>query len=176
MKVICISGKAQNGKDFTANALKEKIEEHDNCNVLITHYADLLKYICKTFFGWNGKKDAEGRSILQFVGSDVIRKNNPDYWVDFIVDILDMFPSEFDYVLIPDCRFPNEIEVMKEKFDCIAVRVNRPDYDNGLTDEQKNHISETALDDFKFDYELIYTGDISYLEEIDKFINYINER
>ena len=176
MKVICISGKAQNGKDFTANALKEKIEEHDNCNVLITHYADLLKYICKTFFGWNGKKDAEGRSILQFVGSDVIRKNNPDYWVDFIVDILDMFPSEFDYVLIPDCRFPNEIEVMKEKFDCIAVRVNRPDYDNGLTDEQKNHISETALDDFKFDYELINTGDISYLEEIDKFINYINER
>lgn len=176
MKVVCISGKAQNGKDFTANALKEKIVERENCNVLITHYADLLKYICKTFFGWNGKKDAEGRSILQFVGTDVIRKENPNYWVDFIVDILGMFPSEFDYVLIPDCRFPNEIEIMKEKFDCIAVRVNRPDYDNGLSDDQKNHISETALDSFKFDYELINTGDTSYFEEIDKFINYMNER
>lgn len=51
MKVITISGKAQNGKDTTAGLLKAALEA-DGYKVLITHYADLLKYICKQFFGW----------------------------------------------------------------------------------------------------------------------------
>ena len=46
MKVITISGKAQNGKDTTAGLLKAALEA-DGYKVLITHYADLLKYICK---------------------------------------------------------------------------------------------------------------------------------
>lgn len=37
------------GKDYTANILKRLMEE-DNKKVLICHYADLLKYICKTYF------------------------------------------------------------------------------------------------------------------------------
>ena len=48
MKVITISGKAQNGKDTTAGLLKSALEA-DGYKVLITHYADLLKYICKQF-------------------------------------------------------------------------------------------------------------------------------
>ena len=57
MKVIAISGKAQNGKDTTAGLLKSALEA-DGYKVLITHYADLLKYICKQFWmEW-----AEGRS------------------------------------------------------------------------------------------------------------------
>lgn len=56
MKVITISGKAQNGKDTTAGLLKAALEA-DGYKVLITHYADLLKYICKQFFGWDGQKD-----------------------------------------------------------------------------------------------------------------------
>ena len=51
MKVITISGKAQNGKDTTAGLLKAALEA-DGYKVLITHYADLLKYICKQFFGY----------------------------------------------------------------------------------------------------------------------------
>ena len=49
MKVICISGKAQNGKDTTANILKGFME-HDNYKVRIIHYADLLKFICRSIF------------------------------------------------------------------------------------------------------------------------------
>ena len=40
MKVITISGKAQNGKDTTAGLLKAALEA-DGYKVLITHYADL---------------------------------------------------------------------------------------------------------------------------------------
>lgn len=147
MKVIAISGHAQNGKDTVASMLREKLEEKGN-KVLVAHYADLVKYICKTFFGWNGVKDEVGRTLLQYVGTDVVRAQRPDYWVDFIVDVLTLF-DDWDYVIIPDTRFPNEIEKLKEqeKFDVVHWRVVRTGFDNRLTEEQKSHPSETALDD-----------------------------
>ena len=49
MKVICISGKAQNGKDTTAKILEEKLISDGN-KVLIAHFGDLVKYVCKTFY------------------------------------------------------------------------------------------------------------------------------
>lgn len=73
MKIISISGKAQSGKDTTAALLKEVLET-DGYTVLIAHYADLLKYICKTFFGWNGVKDEAGRQMLQYIGTDSARR------------------------------------------------------------------------------------------------------
>lgn len=164
MKVVLISGSAMAGKDQSATFLKE-IMEQDGKKVLITHYADLLKYLCKTYFGWNGEKDEEGRTILQFVGSDIIRKKNPDYWVNFIASFLKLFEDQFDVVLIPDTRFPNEITSMIDYgFDTLSVRVNRMDFKNSLTEEQRKHISETALDDFKFDYYIDTISDLDYLK------------
>ena len=151
MKVILISGKAQNGKDTTASILKQTLVDNGN-RVLITHYADLLKYICTNYFGWDGKKDDKGRQMLQYVGTDVIRKQNPTLWVDFVAMILKYFKGNWDYVIIPDCRFPNEITRMIEVgFDTIHLRVHRPNFESPLTQEQQNHPSETALDNFGAD-------------------------
>lgn len=175
MKVICISGKAGYGKDFTAKKIKEKLEEN-GYKVLITHYADLLKYICKSFFSWDGVKNEEGRSILQTVGTNTIRNKCPDYWVKFIVEILNFFPDEWDYVLIPDTRFENEISIISEQFNTISLRVERPDYVNSLTEEQQKHESEVALDNYTFDYTLINSGNNSYSQNISDFINWILER
>ena len=36
-------------------------------------------------------KDEKGRHILQYVGTDVIRKQAPDFWVDFISSVLTYF-------------------------------------------------------------------------------------
>lgn len=152
MKVICISGKAQHGKDTTAAMLKEILEESGK-KVLIAHFADLLKYICKTYFGWDGQKDEHGRHILQYVGTDVIRAKSPDYWADFIVNFLSMFQDEWDYVILPDCRFPNEYELFKYSgIDTVLVRVERSNFVSPLTAEQQQHLSETALDNYHFDY------------------------
>ncbi len=146
MKVILISGKAQHGKDTTAKIMKEEFETHGD-KVLIAHYADLVKYICRSFFNWNGKKDEYGRHLLQYVGTDVIRKEKPDYWVDFLSDILRFFPDEWDVVVIPDTRFPNEIDRMREAgLPVTHVRVLRSGFASPLTEEQQNHPSETALD------------------------------
>lgn len=174
MKIILISAKARHGKDSVAEILK-KLMEQNNKKVLITHYADLLKYICKTFFGWDGVKDDKGRSILQRVGTDTIRKQNPDYWVEFISGFLQMFPNEWDYVLIPDCRFPNEItQMLLDGWDVMTVRVNRLNYESPLTEEQQNHISETALDGYQFNYYIDSESGIDNLKvEVEKMYRYM---
>ena len=164
MNVICISGKAQHGKDTTASLIKEILEENGE-RVLIAHYADLLKYICRTFFGWDGNKDEKGRHILQYVGTDVIRQKAPNYWVDFIAGFLELFDGEWDYVLIPDTRFPNEVDLMKDKFGATHIRVIRPGFVSPLTTEQQNHPSEVALDDYIPDCFLENSGDIEVLRE-----------
>lgn len=169
MKVITISGKAQAGKDTTARLLKDQLNSKQR-SVVILHYADLLKYQATSLFGWNGKKDKNGRTLLQHLGTEIVRKKNPNYWVDYLVGVLKMYDGEWDYALIPDARFPNEIECMKKEFDCISLRIES-DYDNGLTEEQKNHPSETALDNYNFDYTLVNPRTVPGLcAEIDKFI------
>ena len=157
-KVICISGKAQHGKDTTAHFIKEYLEEHGK-SVLIMHYSDLLKFIVRTYFGWNGEKDKDGRALLQYVGTDVIRRQSPDYWTDFAVGLIRMFPDEWDYVILADCRFPNEVECFKKsEFDTCHVRVIRAPFASPLTPEQQLHTSETALDAIGADRYLLNTG------------------
>lgn len=154
-RFICISGKAQSGKDTSAGFLKKELEMR-GYKVLIAHYADLLKYICKTYFGWNGEKDVAGRQLLQRVGTDVVRKQCPDFWVDFVTKVVEMFPNEWDYVIVPDTRFPNEIyKVRYAGFDVCNLRIERLDYDDHLTEEQKKHASETALDGYQPDMTLL---------------------
>ena len=175
MKIILISGKAQNGKDSCANIIKQKLEQKNN-KVLIAHFADLVKYVCEKFFNWNGQKDEKGRTILQYVGTDVVRTQRPNFWVDFIIDILTLFKDEWDYVLIPDCRFTNELNRYNETWDTTTVRVNRLNFTSILTPEQKNHISETALDNYNFDYVINSENGLDNLKkEVDKFLEWMEE-
>lgn len=168
MKVICISGKAQHGKDTTANFMKDILIEKFEINeskILITHYGDLLKYICRQFFNWDGEKDENGRRLLQYIGTDVVRAKNPDFWANFLADALKMFEDKWYYVLIPDVRFPNEIEKINDKgFNYSTIRVIRPNFDNHLTGSQNAHKSEIALDGVEMDYTLINNGTLDDLK------------
>lgn len=107
-RFLCISGKAQNGKDTTAAMFYEELTKR-GYRALLTHYADLLKHICRSLFGWDGEKDEAGRTLLQRVGTDCIRRQKPSYWVDFLTGIVRMFPDEWDFVIVADVRFPNEL-------------------------------------------------------------------
>lgn len=150
MKVCCISAKAQHGKDTAAKLIKSYLESKGN-RVLITHYADLIKFICTNYFNWDGNKDEKGRSLLQHVGTDVVFNRKPSYWVDFVADVLEFFKNEWDFVIIPDCRYPIEYTRMADRFDSTILRVERPLFDNGLTEAQKTHASETVMDSYTFD-------------------------
>ena len=165
MKVICISGHAGSGKDTAAQMLKEYLIE-DGKKALVTHYADLLKYICGKYLAWNGEKDEAGRSLLQYVGTDIFRKEDPNFWVNFVVSMMQISQDLWDYFIIPDCRFPNEVELPKQHgFEVTHIRMERPGFNNNLTEEQENHPSETALDGVKADHVLINGGTMKDLRK-----------
>lgn len=176
MKVICISGKAQHGKTTTAVMMKSKLEKSGN-KVLITSYAGLVKYICKAFFDWDGKKDEKGRALLQFVGTDVVRAQDPNYWVNFIADMLTFFEDEWDYVILDDCRFLNEIEELASRgFKVTHVRVVRDNFDSPLTEKAQRHMSETALDNILPDVKIMNVGTLSELREtIEEVLGWITK-
>lgn len=165
MKVIAISGKAGSGKDTVASIIRKQLaEQWISCRII--HYADLLKFICEKYFDWDGQKDELGRRLLQYVGTDVIRGQNPDFWVDFVATMLKYFGSRWEYVLIPDARFPNEISRLREAgFSVTYLKIERPMFQNSLTDEQNLHASETALDDCPPDSTITNSGTIEELND-----------
>ena len=163
MRVVAISGKAESGKDTIAKEIKYLLEEQ-NYKVMIIHFADVLKFVCRQYFDWDGQKDDYGRSLLQQVGTEMREKNNPNMWVNITKELICGIGAEFDWVLVPDTRFKEEINMLNEYFDCTSIRVLRQDINsygmasdhiNHLTDEQRAHKSECDLDDYKFDHFII---------------------
>ena len=147
-KVILIGGKAQHGKDTFASYLKEGWEAEGK-KVLIIHFADYLKFLCKQYFGWDGSKSEEGRRILQYVGTDLIRNRNPNFWLDTIVELIRVIQDDYDYILIPDTRFKNELSFKRGRnyWPVYSIRMERLNFESPLTSEQQRHASETDLDD-----------------------------
>lgn len=171
MKIITISGYAEHGKDTTATILKKELEKL-NLKVLIIHYADLVKFICKQYFDWDGNKDEKGRHILQKVGTDIVRAKNPDYWINFVKGFVDLFNDMFDMVLIPDTRFPNEIEIWeRDGYQIKSIWVKRKNFENSLTEVQRLHPSEKSLNNFCFDYYITSSS----IQELKNIINNLIE-
>lgn len=169
LKVCCISAKARHGKDTAAGIMAEYLEKQ-GYKVLIVHFADLLKFICTKFFGWDGTKDEKGRTLLQYVGTDKIGAKTPDFWAKFIVETLKVFEGEWDFVLIPDCRYPIEHTTVEKAFDTVLLRVERPGFDNGLTIAQKKHPSETAMDNYDYDAFLYNDGGLEdFIDKVERF-------
>lgn len=151
-KIITFSGKSCHGKDTSADILTKFLQEA-GLRVLRINMADFLKHIARQYLGWDGNKDEPGRTLLQQLGTEKVRHRFPDFWVDTVIKITKVLEDDFDYVLIGDCRFPNEISKWREEgYFVTTTLVRRPNFENdGLTEEQKQHPSETSVDGFKFD-------------------------
>ena len=154
-KIILVSGKAQHGKDAFSERLRKELAKKGK-SVHVVHYADALKGIAEYFYGWDGEKDKKGRSLLQRLGTENGRKVNENFWVEMLANILKLEPfCSSDYLIISDCRFPNEINYWDSSdYPHYSVRMTRLNFSSNLTEEQKNHPSETALDNYSFDFEV----------------------
>lgn len=96
---------------------------------------------------------------MQKLGTELGRKNNPEVWINCVKEVVKALQTECDFVLVPDCRFPNELDWSDTDFFTFTIRLNRKNEDdtlyiNHLTPEQKAHSSETALDEYHFNYEI----------------------
>ena len=170
-KVIILSGKSGSGKDQTAQFMKEELEAHGE-RVLIIHYGDAVKWVLRDYFNWDGQKDTYGRTLLQHIGTDVVRAKYPNFWTSIVAGLVSAFENEFDIALIPDARFPNEIEIVMDAMpNSIVIRIERVNEDGSIwqnplfTEMQLNHPSETSLDTYGFDYIIHNETNLEALKE-----------
>lgn len=180
--ILLISGKAGHGKDTFAEMLQKELEAK-NKKVLTIHFADLVKFYATKYAGWSGEKDIEGRALLQKIGNDTFRQIDKNYWAYITAICAKTMLQYFNYdiVLIPDNRYPNEIDIVKEYNDNVkTIRIERYDDNDrlwsnpNLTEEQKQNEGEIALDGYAFDY-IIYNHSLNELHEsAEELTNYEN--
>ncbi len=147
---------------------------------------------------WNGKKDDFGRKLLQYLGTEVGRSLDPDYWIrsaQMMIAEKRFYPINedernnmilharklpepesgegIDVIYVSDTRFPNEPEQIeyfahKEKFPLFLIaEIVRENYDNGLSEDKRNHLSEqrlTRVMDQPADYIVYNSRDLKELD------------
>lgn len=159
-KIIIISGKASSGKSLSANIIMENTN-----NTILLAYADYLKMYAKNISGWDGSEDTKPRELLQQLGVELIKNNiNENMLINRIIEDIKVYSYFYDYIVITDARFPNEIESIKKEFDnVISVRINRNIYN--LDKKYQNHSTETGMDEYNnYDYVIDNNSDLKALE------------
>ena len=181
MKIILISGKAQHGKDTCGKFLDIELKAK-GFSTIIMHFGDAVKYVCEKYYDWNGVKDERGRSILQTVGTEIVRRKDEHFWTDFVGRLASTF--DCDYIIIPDWRFEEEHERLLQWFDfndIITIRMERfekweeeekiPFVNEAMTPSQLDHRSETELDNYPCQYHIVNIT----LDALEDSVNYIVE-
>ena len=152
MAILGITGGIGSGKDtFCDQAFAVKIG-----------FADKLKEICHNITGHDYNlretKDMEvlpgitGRKLLETIGA-AMRSLNENFWVDIALEKAKLY----DNVVIPDTRYPNEVEAIR-KLGGKIVRINRPGC------QRTGHESDN-WDKLDVDYEIDNSGTLEEFHE-----------
>jgi len=156
-KIFILSGKAGSGKNYVADIISDYYK-----NSIQISYAYYLKQYVKKISNWDGLEETKPRTLLQSLGIDLIKKIDKELLIRRVMEDIKVYSYFFDVIIVTDARLKEEIIIPKNLFDCITIRINGKD--NDLTLEQKNHITETDLDNYKFDY-IINNIDIDKTKE-----------
>ena len=160
--IILISGKQGSGKTTLTQSLVTSLQNEGHLVQCLkfagTIYAmhDLIRDYGRSL-GLN-IPDKDGR-LLQLLGTEWGRSTlGENVWVDALR--AQIGKSEADYILIDDCRFPNELDVVPKE-QRVAIRLDAPSHVRkarcpAWRDTDK-HPSEAALD--------------GYMERFDTVIN-----
>ena len=151
IKVFIISGKARSGKGEVSKIIEDYYKEKKCITISFAYY---LKDYVKRITGWDGSENTKPRELLQQLGIELIKnKIDNKLLINRILQDIEVFSYFYDIIVISDARLVDEIESIKERYnDSICIRVNR-DEDNKLTLNEKNHITETGLNNYNnFDY------------------------
>jgi len=172
MILIGLGSKARQGKNYVANYMLE-VEGVHGGEVGLYSFADELKRYCKEHHDelvpqWQLSRQTKQQpahkedpiygctAILQWYGTEVARKNNPNIWVEAVADKIKKERPEI--AIITDVRFPNEAAYVKnhDGFMVEVIRLNEDGTRYYDPNRDKTHISETALDDYLgWDYSIL---------------------
>jgi hypothetical protein len=90
---------------------------------------------------WGGER-LTARDAMQLIGTDLFRKLKTNVWASATLKKIDKEKPRIS--IITDCRFPNEVDAVKE-YGGVVVRLTRK-YDSST------HTSETILDQDQYDW------------------------
>ena len=159
-KIYLITGLARHGKDSIASLLT-KFYEENNKKVIYSRAGKYIRYYVMEMTDWDGSEETKPRELLNQIGTDIIRNklNKSEMLLQRQNDDLEIYSYFYDAIIVPDIRFPREIEAIKEKFNnVITINVLRLNFDSDLTLTEKNHIIENSLQDYDdYDYKIINT-------------------
>ena len=176
--IVGINGLAQHGKDTTANFLQEYLHAHGySCEILA--FAAPIKELCKYVFDMTdedvntsaGKKRVlptayglTSRQVMQKMGTEAFRDVfSHDIWTDFFAR--SAAKSEAHVIAIPDMRFDNEIDFVKNLptthgWSHATVKVFNPN----VSAQAPAHASETPQPDGKFGTVILNSGTLEDLQ------------
>lgn len=169
-KLFIISGKAGSGKNKISTIISNYYTNKKSITISFGHY---IKDYAKRVSDWDGNENNKPRELLQQLGIQLIKnKINKNLFINRILEDIEIFSYFYDIIIINDARLVDEMEILKQKYpNSISIRVIRNNYDNKFSKEQKNHITETDLDNYN-DFDYIIEND-DKLEN--KIINILNE-
>jgi hypothetical protein len=164
MLLIGLGNRARQGKDYVGKYMAEVITSP--LDVRLYSFAKLLKEYCRDHHNellpkWQLAHQTQQTpvhkndpiygcsAILQWWGSDVVRKATPNHWVDSLKEILEI--DKPDIAIVTDVRFPNEAEFIKENGGVLVQVIRRNEDGTQYLDPGRdpNHSSETALDEYE---------------------------
>lgn len=158
---IALGHKSRVGKDTFADYVARKY------SLPTFAFSDKLYEVTAAVQGALGVPIRKDPALLQLLGT-VLREHYGSYvWIDSLSNRMGSAPA-----IVTDMRLPNEMQFLKDHgFVTIKItRRNRP------IDRDPTHISETALDDAEFDYEISNDGTIDeFHAKIDDLMDTISE-
>ena len=162
--IIAFAGRKQSGKSTCSEWLKNVFNKlsGDEEYAEIYNFADPLKQdICMNILGLSSKQcygtdedkntltdivhkgnKLTAREVMQLVGTDIFRELKPNVWADATINKI--IKQNKKIALIADCRFPNEVDVVK-KTGGLVIKLMRNPYNS-------DHASEVALDQKNYNY------------------------
>ncbi len=167
MKIFVIGGKARQGKDTFCSMIRSYYKSK-NIKSINLQFSSYIKEYAKKIANWDGDETDKPRYLLQEIGVKILReKIDPLFLVKRMVNDIKVYSNYFDVITISDARAIDEVETIKNSFEnVITIRITRPNFDNGLSESEKNDFTETNLDNYhNFDYEIINDGTIDDLKE-----------
>lgn len=191
-KIIAFAGRKQSGKttcsEFVAKYFNGTISPFNSAKIY--NFADPLKKdICMNILGltydqcygedmdkntvtdieWEGKK-LTAREVMQFVGTDLFRKMKHDVWAGATINKIKN--EQPDMAIIADCRFPNEVQAVKDAGG-VVIKLNRNPYNS-------NHSSEIALDESNYSVSnfdlVIYNENLTIPQQNEVVLNFLKKK
>ena len=161
MKIFVIGGKAKTGKNTFGEYLREQLKDY-GYKPCVMHITEPLYAYAKNYFEYDEIHDEKPREFLQKMGTEIIREKlgKKDFLLNRLYEDIEILSNFFDTFIITDARYINEFEGIKKKYvDVVNIRLERNNYDDQLTDEERQHITEKEIDRYHdFDYVIVNKG------------------